>query len=51
MSDELKQVYASANKSGRFYEGQTPVNLYRGQRADDTFDMMQPTLMMRRHTP
>ncbi|MEO5690140.1 MAG: hypothetical protein ABIR54_22505 [Burkholderiaceae bacterium] len=45
MSDELKQVYTSANKSGRFYEGQTPVNLYRGQRADDSFDIMQPTLI------
>lgn len=45
MSDELKQIYASANKSARFHEGQTPINLYRGQRADDPFDMMQPTLI------
>jgi hypothetical protein len=39
MSDELKQVYDSAGKSGRFFDDTTPVNLYRGRRSDDTFDL------------
>jgi hypothetical protein len=45
MSDELKQVYDSAGKSGRFFDDTIPVNLYRGRRSDDTFDLLQPTLI------
>lgn len=45
MSDELKTVYDIANKSDRFFDKITPVDLFRGKKKDDTFDLLQPTLI------
>lgn len=45
MSDELKKVYEKADASGRFFDGKTPVDLFRGRRTGDKTELMQPTLI------
>lgn len=45
MSDDLKRIYENAGKLDRFFDTATPIDLYRGQRPDDPFDLMQPTLI------
>jgi len=44
-SDDLKNVYVQAGKSGRFFDKTTPVALFRGIRRGDSVDLMRPTLM------
>lgn len=44
MPDELKRVYEKAGALDRFYEGHTPIDLYRG-RPKGTEDIMQPTVL------
>lgn len=34
MSDELKKIYAREGKSGRYFDGKTPCELFRGQHPD-----------------
>jgi hypothetical protein len=45
MTDELRRVYEHAGALDRYFEGQTPVPLYRGRRAGDTTDLMQPVII------
>ncbi len=45
MTDELKNVYEKANASDRFFDGKTPVDLFRGRRTGDKTELMQPTLI------
>ena len=45
MTDELKKVYEKANASGRYFDGQTPVDVFRGRRTGDKTELMQPTLI------
>jgi hypothetical protein len=45
MTDELKKVYENANALGRFFDGQAPVDVFRGRRSGDKTELMQPTLI------
>lgn len=45
MTDELKKVYENANALGRFFDTQTPVDVFRGRRTGDKTELMQPTLI------
>lgn len=45
MSDELKNRYAQASKSDRFFDQTTPVPLYRGLRKGGGETLMIPTLI------
>ena len=45
MSDDLKNIYEAAGKSDRFFDSTTPIDLFRGQKTGDPFDLLQPTLI------
>ncbi len=45
MSDELKRVYEGAGALDRYYDGQTPVDLFRGKKIGSHGELMQPTLI------
>lgn len=45
MSDELKNVYKGAGALDRYFDGRTPVDLYRGQKKGAKGDFMQPTII------
>lgn len=44
-TNELKNVYTSANKDGRFFDQTTPVVLFRGIKRGASAGLMQPTLI------
>lgn len=45
MSDELRNIYKGAGALDRYFEGTTPVDLYRGQKIGSHGDFMLPTLI------
>jgi hypothetical protein len=44
-TNELRDVYTAANKSGRFFDTTTPVVLFRGIKRGSSAGLMQPTLI------
>jgi hypothetical protein len=44
-TDDLRNVFAQAGKSGRFFDKTTPVALFRGIKRGDSAELMQPTLI------
>jgi hypothetical protein len=45
MSDDLKNVYKGAGALDRYFDGKTPVDLFRGKKTGSHGDLMQPTLV------
>ncbi len=45
MSDDLKNIYKGAGALDRFFDGKTPVDLFRGKKVGSHGDLMQPTLV------
>lgn len=45
MSDALRKVYEGSGALDRFFDKQTPVDLFRGRRMGTLGDLMQPTLI------
>lgn len=45
MSDVLRNVYKQASALDRYFDQQTPVDLFRGRKKGDLTDLMQPTLV------
>ncbi len=45
MSDDLKNVYKGAGALDRYFDGNTPVDLFRGKKVGSHGDLMQPTLV------
>ena len=45
MSDELKNIYKGAGALDRYFDGKTPVDLFRGKKVGNHGDLMQPTLV------
>lgn len=45
MSDDLKKVYERGGKAAYFFDGTTPIALFRGRKVGDKTSVMQPTLI------
>lgn len=45
MSDALRRVYEGQGALDRYFDGNTPVDLFRGRREGDSGEIMQPTLV------
>jgi hypothetical protein len=45
MSDTLRERYEGTGTLDRYYDGKSPIDLFRGRRMGDSTDLMQPTLI------
>ena len=45
MSDDLKNVYKGAGALDRYFDGKTPIDLFRGQKIGAKGDFMTPTIV------